>query len=94
METSGVVSVNLTLFHRSSALENRQSIILLNPPVFDYSRTSYRPAYFVNCHLRISAGYVKRYSIWYLIFLLLLVSAESYFLFPRLKGTCASLFHT
>jgi len=94
METSGVVSVNLTLFHRSSALENRQRIILLNLRLSDYSRTSYRPTYFVHCYLRISAVHVKCYSIWYLTFLLLFVSVESYFLVPRLKRTCASLFHT
>jgi hypothetical protein len=79
MDTSDVVSVNFALFHRSSALENRQRIIRLNLRVFDYSCTLYQPVYFVHCYLKMSAGYVKCYSIWYLIFLLLLVSVECYF---------------
>jgi hypothetical protein len=79
METRGVVSVNCKLFNGSSALENGQRIIRLNLHVFDYSCTLYRPAYVLHCYLKMSAGYVKCYSIWYLIFLLFLVSVESYF---------------
>lgn len=79
-------------FHQSSALENLQRIIRWSLHVFDYSCTLSRPAYFVHCYLKISAGYVKCYSILYLIFLLLFVSVESYFLFPLLKGACAGLF--
>jgi hypothetical protein len=60
--------------------------------VFDYICTLYRPAYFVHYYIKMSAGYVKCYSILYLIFLLLLVSVESYFVFPLLTSTCASLF--
>ena len=85
MKTSDVVSMNFTLIHRISALENRQRNIRLNLLVFDCVCTSYRRPYFVRCYLKMSAGYVECYSIWYLIFLILLVSVESYFLFPLLN---------